>query len=96
MRTPQRMKRIKGFGAVNPLRERVFRMNTTAAKSMQPIKLLETHPQRRLCIYPDNPPVHRSAMLRKWLENHPKVVLKCLPRCSPETSIRRKSGGTMR
>ena len=86
LRTPLRMyeKRINGFGAVNTLRGNVFRMNTTAAKSMPPIKLLEMHPRRRLCIYPDNPPVHGSKVLKKWLENHPKVVLKHLPRCSPD------------
>ena len=81
-------KRINGFGAVDQLRGRVFRMNTTAEKSMQPLKLLETHPRRRLRIYPDNPPVHRSKMLKKWPENHPKVVLKYLSRCSPDINPR--------
>ena len=69
LRTPQRMyeKRINGFGAINPLRGRVFRMNSTEAKSKSLIKVLERqleiHPRRRLWIYLDNPPVHRSKVL---------------------------------
>ena len=63
-------------------------MNTTEAKSKSLIKfperLLEIHPRRRLWIYLDNTPVHRSKVLKKWLENHPKVVLKYLPRYSPD------------
>ena len=90
LRTPQRMyeKRINGFGAVNPLSGKVFRMNTTVAKSESLIRfierLLNRNRGKRLCIYLDNPPVHRSKVLKKWLENHPKVVLKYLPRYSPD------------
>ena len=90
LRTPQRMyeKRINGFGAVNPFRGRVFRVNTTEAKSKSLIKflekLLEIHPRRRLWIYLDNPPVHRSKVLKKWIADHPRVVLKPLPRYSPD------------
>ncbi|MCL5253657.1 MAG: transposase [Candidatus Thermoplasmatota archaeon] len=88
LRTPQRMhgKRINGFGAVNPFRSRMFRMNTTDAKSKSlirfPEKLLEFHPCRRQCIYPDNPP-HRSKVLKEWSAGHPRVVLRPLPRYSP-------------
>jgi hypothetical protein len=79
-------KRINGFGAVNPFRGRIFRMNTTDAKSKSlirfPEKLLEFHPCRRQCIYPDNPP-HRSKVLKEWSAGHPRVVLRPLPRYSP-------------
>ena len=90
LRTPQRMyeKRINGFGAVNPLRGRVFRINTTEAKSKSLIRFLERllvmHRGKRLWIYLDNPPVHRSKVLKKWIADHPRVVLKPLPRYSPD------------
>ncbi len=43
LRTPQRMyeKRINGFGAVNPLEGKVFRMNTTVAKSESLVRFFE-------------------------------------------------------
>ncbi|MDG6933746.1 MAG: IS630 family transposase [Nitrososphaerota archaeon] len=90
LRTPQRMyeKRINGFGAVNPLRGRVFRMNTMEAKSESLIRfierLLNRNRGKRLWIYLDNPPVHRSKVLKKWIAGHPRVVLKPLPRYSPD------------
>ena len=89
LRTPQRMyeKRINGFGAVNPLNTKVFTMNTTAARSESLIRFLERlikkNPGKRLWVYLDNPPVHRSKVLKKWLSDHPMVVLKYLPRYSP-------------
>lgn len=39
-----------------------------------------------LWIYLDNPPVHRSRVLKKWLAKHPRVVLDHLPRYSPDIS----------
>lgn len=67
-------KRINGFGAVNQLRGSVFRMNITEAKSESlikfPEKLLVIHPCRRQWIYPDNPPVHRSKVLKEWSADH--------------------------
>ena len=79
-------KRINGFGAVNQLRGSVFRMNITEAKSESlikfPEKLLVIHPRRRLWIYPDNPQVHRSKVLKEWSADHQRVVLKTLPRYS--------------
>ena len=90
LRTPQRMyeKRINGFGAVNPLKGKVFRMNTTAARSESLIRFIERlmrkHRGKRLWVYLDNPPVHRSKVLKKWLADHPMVVLKYLPRYSQD------------
>ena len=61
-------------------------MNTTEAKSLIKFleRLLEIHPRRRLWIYLDNPPVHKSKVLKKWIAGHPRVVLKPLPRYSPD------------
>ena len=90
LRTPQRMyeKRINCFGAVNTFKGRVYRMNSTAAKSESLIRFIERlssrHRGKTLWIYLDNPPVHRSKVLKKWLAAHPRVVLKPLPRYSPD------------
>ena len=90
LRTPQRMyeKRINGFGAVNPLIGKVFRMNTADAKSESLIMFIEMlamrHRGKIQWTYLDNPPVHRSKVLKKWLSKHPRVVLDYLPRYSPD------------
>ena len=71
LRTPQRMyeKRINGFGAVNPLIGKVFRMNTADAKSESLIMFIEMlamrHRGKIQWTYLDNPPVHRSKVLKK-------------------------------
>ena len=63
-------------------------MNTTAAKSKSLIKFIERlarrHRGKILRIYLDNPPVHRSKVLKKWLVGHSRVVLKPLLRYSPD------------
>ena len=63
-------------------------MNTTEAKSKSlirfPERLLLRHRGKRLWIYLDNPPVHRSKVPKKWIAGHPRVVLKPLPRYSPD------------
>ena len=92
LRTPQRMyeKRINGFGAVNTVSGRVYRMNSTVAKSKSLIrfieKLVSRHKGKKLWKYLYNPPVHRSKVLKKWLATHPRVVLKPLPRYSPDVN----------
>ena len=90
LRTQQHMyeKRINGFGAVNPFKGKVFQMNTTAAKSESLIRFIERLMKENngkiLWIYLDNPPVHKSKVLKKWITEHPKVVLNYLPRYSPD------------
>ena len=76
-------KRINGFCTVNPLRGRVYRMNSTEAKSKSLIgfieKLLEMNPQRRLWICRDNSPIHRSKVLKKWIADHLRVDVRRVP-----------------
>jgi transposase len=80
-------KRINGFCAVSTVKGRVYSMNSTAAKSESSIRFIETlmsrHRWKTLWIYIDNPPVHISNMLKKWLATHQRVVL-TLPRYSPD------------
>jgi hypothetical protein len=66
--------------------------DSTAAKSESLISFIERfsrrHRGKTLWVYLDNPPVHRSKVLKKWLAARPLVVLKPLPRYSPDIKPR--------
>jgi transposase len=86
---PQRgRKRMNCFGAVNPFRGEVIQMASSQAKAPALIRFLRKverkHPNRKIWIYLDNLPVHKSAKVKKFLENHKRIELRFMPPYSPE------------
>lgn len=90
IRTPQSHKeRLNTFGATNPIDGRRIQMSSSIAKAPALImfmeKVLEAYQDKEeIWIYLDNGPVHKSRLLKKWLEMHPKVKIKWMPSYSPD------------
>jgi len=89
IKAPQRNKqRLNCFGAVNPLKGEVIEISTREAKAPGFIRLLEKilkkYPGRRIWLYLDRGPVHRSIKVKHFLEKHNRLELKFLPPYSPD------------
>lgn len=89
VKAPQRNKeRLNCFGAVNTSKGEVIQISTKEAKAPGFIRLLEkilrTYPRRRIRIYLDRGPVHRSSKVQRFLEKHRRLELKFLPPYSPD------------
>jgi transposase len=89
IRAPQSNKqRLNCFGAVNPLKGEVIEIATKEAKAPGFIRLLEkilkTYPRRRIWMYLDRGPVHRSSKVQRFLEKHSRLELRFLPPYSPD------------
>src|SRR3989338_5631143 len=90
IKAPQKSKkRVNCFGAVNPFNGEVAEMSSVQAKAPAFIrflqtKLLDRHPQKRIVVYLDKGPVHRSKAVQKFLREHPRLEIRFLPPYSPE------------
>lgn len=90
IKSPQSHKeRLNVFGATNPLEGKRIQMTSTIAKSPSFIKFLDkiyaAYPnQRQIWLYTDNGPVHKSGLVKGWLEKHPRMKLKRFPTYSPD------------
>lgn len=90
IKAPQKSKkRVNCFGAVNPFNGEVAEMSSGQAKAPTFIrflqtKLLDRHPKKRIVVYLDKGPVHRSRKVQEFLGKHPRLELRFLPPYSPE------------
>ncbi len=90
IKAPQKSKkRVNCFGAVNPFNGEVAEMSSGQAKAPAFIRFLQTkmldrHPQKKIIIYLDMGPVHRSKAVQKFLRENPRLQIIFLPPYSPE------------
>ena len=90
IKAPQKAKkRVNCFGAVNPFNGEVAEMSSGQAKAPAFIrflqtKLLDRHPDKRIIVYMDKGPVHRSKAVTEFLWANPKLEIRFLPPYSPE------------
>lgn len=81
-------KKLNCFGAVNPLEGKVIQMSSSDSKAPTFVKFLrkieEGHPGKVVWIYLDNLLVHKSAMVRDFLDKHNNIRLKFMPPYSPD------------
>lgn len=89
IKAPQKKKeRLNCFGAVNPLKGEVIEMSTKEAKTPAFVRFLEKtlkqYPRRRIWMYLDRGPVHRSAKVRHFIEKNSRLELRFLPPYSPD------------
>ncbi len=90
IKAPQKTKkRVNCFGAVNPFSGEVAEMSSGQAKATAFIrflqtKLLDRHPHKKIIVYLDKGPVHRSKKVHGFLREHPEIELRFIPSYSPE------------
>lgn len=86
----QRRTRLNCFGAVNPLAGRVLQMSSAEAKAPAFIRFLKKverkHPHKVVWLYADRGSVHRSKLVKAFLEKHPNIKLRFLPPYSPDAN----------
>jgi len=90
---PQRggRKRLNCFGAVNPLKGEVIQMSSKESKAPALTKFLgkvnDKYLKKQIWIYMDNLPVHKSDLVKEFLEEHPNIEVRFLPPYSPDINI---------
>jgi len=88
IKAPQTRKRLNLFAAVNPLKGKVIQLPTKEAKAPAFIrllsKILKEYPNIQILLYVDGLPVHKSGLVKKFLEKHPRLQIKILPAYSPD------------
>lgn len=90
VKAPQKSKkRVNCFGAVNPFSGEAVEMSSVKAKSGAFItflqrKLLDTHPRKKIIVYLDRGPVHRSDKVREFLRKNPRLQVEFMPPYSPD------------
>jgi transposase len=90
VKAPQKSKkRVNCFGAVNPFNGEAIEMSSGQAKAPAFIrflqsKLLDRHPKKRIIVYLDKGPVHRSKAVKKFLMENPRLEIRFIPPYSPE------------
>jgi transposase len=92
IKAPQKnRKRLNCFGAVNPLKGEVIQMSSKEAKSPAFIRFLKRimlrYPKRKIWVYADNLPVHKSGKVDEFLEKHSNLEPKYLPPYSPDLNL---------
>lgn len=92
IKTPQtNRKRLNCFGAVNPLKGEVIQMSSKESKSPAFVRFLKRivlrYPRKKIWIYTDNLPVHKSRRVDDFLEKHSSIELKYLPPYSPDLNL---------
>ena len=84
--------RLNLFGAVSPFSGEVIQMASKHSKAGAFVRFLNkiacAHSRKRVWVYLDNLPVHRSRKVERFLEKHENIRLKPLPRYSPELNPR--------
>lgn len=84
-------KRLNCFGAVNPLKGEVIQMSSKESKSPAFVRFLKQivlrYPRKKIWIYTDNLPVHKSGRVDRFLEKHSNLKLKYLPPYSPDVNL---------
>jgi transposase len=80
---------VNCFGAVNPFNGEAIEMSSGQAKAPAFIrflqsKLLDRHPKKRIIVYLDKGPVHRSKAVKKFLMENPRLEIRFIPPYSPE------------
>jgi transposase len=90
IKAPQKSKkRVNCFGAVNPFSGEVAEMSSKQAKApaltrFLKTKLLDRHPKKNIHVYFDKGPVHRSKIVKGFLDKNPRLKLIYLPPYSPD------------
>lgn len=92
--------RMNLFGATSPYTGETIEMASSNAKADAYTKYLgkiaRAHPRKRIWIYQDNTRVHKSRKVEKFLEKHPNIQLRYLPKYSPELNPREYWHGFLR
>ena len=81
--------RLNTFGATNPIDGKRVQVTTKIAKAPGLVKLLEKidrfySDKREIWIYLDNLPVHKSGLVKRFLDTHPRIKLRFMPPYSPD------------
>ena len=90
IKSPQTHKeRLNVFGATNPIEGKRIEMTSTIAKAPAFIKFLDKTYQvysnkKEIWLYIDNGPVHKSILVKEWLDKHLRMKLKRFPPYSPD------------
>ncbi len=84
--------RLNVFGASSPFTGEVFELASSCAKASAFIKFLNkivtAHPRKRVWLYLDNLPVHKSWKVKRFLKRHSNIRVDYLPPYSPELNPR--------
>jgi len=101
VQAPQaKRERLNLFGAVGPFSGEVIQMTSGESKADAFVRFLRkvacAHSRKRVWLYLDNLPVHHSRKVKSFLEKHGNIVLKRLPRYSPELNPREYWHGFLR
>jgi transposase len=89
-RTIERNKeRVNCFGVTNPITGERIQMSSIIAKAPALVRFLEKVDARyrnmkEIWIYLDNGPVHKSKLVKKYMEEHPRIKLKFISPYSPD------------
>lgn len=89
-RTIERNKeRINCFGATNPITGKRIQISSSIAKAPAFVKFLEKvrvayKNKKEIWIYLDNGPVHKSGLVKRYLEEHPTIKLRFTSPYSPD------------
>jgi len=85
---PQTHNRLNVFGAVNPLQGDIIQLPTKHAKAPSFIKLLKriicAYPKKRIWLYVDGCNVHKSKLVKQFLEMNPRLEIRFMPSYSPD------------
>lgn len=84
-------KRLNCFGAVNPFKGEVTQLTSKESKSFIFVRFLHRiaskYRRKKVWIYLDNLPAHKSWQVSKFLQKNPNIELKFMPPYSPELNI---------
>lgn len=83
IKAPQTRTRLNCFGAVNPLDGTVIEMSSRKSKAPALVrhlkKICRIYPNVKIRIYLDNLPVHKSDLVKKFVERDGRIQLTYLP-----------------
>ena len=92
VKAPQRYRqRLNCFGAVNPSDGEIIEMSSKESKAPAFVRFLRNitkkYPNKKIVIYLDNLPVHKSAKVKRFVGMHPNMRLEYIPPYSPDLNI---------
>lgn len=101
IRVPQKgRKKLNLFGAVSPYTGETIELTSVIAKAPAFIKFLKKvkkkHPRKTVWLYVDRLPVHRSGLVKKFLEKNSNIHLEFFPPYSPDLNPREYWHGFLR
>lgn len=92
VKAPQRYRqRLNCFGAVNPIDGEIIEMSSKESKAPAFVRFLRNitkkYQNKKIVVYLDNLPVHKSAKVKRFIGMHPNIRLEYIPPYSPELNI---------